>query len=229
MYKLVRVQCNYFGIQRVVEEYLVGYEQHLFKASHRKLWCWLDFWFARELSEVIPPAQCPYQGIKTETCGAGLPQLREVEARLNRETTARMRGALGGVSTEHENLALDTSLHSNLSFNSVNDSASARHSSFLNNNFLAVSRSDLDPIQTHDVHYPRAKSALTFYFIQQSRKRTTFAHSATVRPRATGRLLPLVRGPRALQTRRAAETSSCLTRTSLNLPWAEAGGRSEVG
>lgn len=77
------------------------------------------------------PHSVQYQGIKTETCGAGLPQLREVEARLNREMTARMRGALGGVSTEHDNLTLDTSLHSNISFNSVNDSASARHSSFL--------------------------------------------------------------------------------------------------
>mmetsp|Transcript_1015 Transcript_1015/g.2345 ORF Transcript_1015/g.2345 Transcript_1015/m.2345 type:complete len:161 (-) Transcript_1015:136-618(-) len=93
---MVRIECSYFGIQRVVEEYLSGYEQQLFKASHRKLWCWLDSWIHRQLAELL-----------------------EEEKRLNEEMTKRMRGALGDVSTADVELPLDCSFRSDLSFNSA--------------------------------------------------------------------------------------------------------------
>jgi len=75
-YRKVVIECSYFGISRTVEDYLEGYENGLFKNTHRKLFSWMDEWY-----------------------GLTEQQIRDLEKQMNQDMNRRMKLATGSTAT----------------------------------------------------------------------------------------------------------------------------------
>eukprot|EP00281_Chroomonas_sp_CCMP1168_P012691 CAMPEP_0206281522 /NCGR_PEP_ID=MMETSP0047_2-20121206/39172_1 /ASSEMBLY_ACC=CAM_ASM_000192 /TAXON_ID=195065 /ORGANISM="Chroomonas mesostigmatica_cf, Strain CCMP1168" /LENGTH=231 /DNA_ID=CAMNT_0053711687 /DNA_START=1 /DNA_END=693 /DNA_ORIENTATION=+ len=51
-YKLVYTEFDYWGLQGKIEDFMQTYEQGLFQAANRQLFCWIDDWYGLSLTDV---------------------------------------------------------------------------------------------------------------------------------------------------------------------------------
>jgi len=82
-YKLVRIKCKVLGLQKKIENFIMGMERDIFGRFHKQIFCWMDDWFGLSLEDIVREEKRFFdemnQKVKQQTYEVAQPDDKEKE------------------------------------------------------------------------------------------------------------------------------------------------------